>query len=289
MTAGALAAFAAAHPFQVALDDEGPAPVDDPLLRHYGGPLRVRRGARSLVANFVATADGIAAFGDGRGEGAVAVSLHDAADRFVMALLRSAADCVLIGASTLRDDAHHQWTPRTPLPELADELARHRQRLTGSDAPPLVAVVTASGRLPSDHPALVSPEADVLVITTREGASRLPALHPRVRVASPAATGPIPVEAILEELWQRRSETVLCEGGPRLFGQLAAQGAVDELFLTVSPQLGGRDGAEPRPGLVAGAAFSPAQAPRLALRSLRRSGDHLFIRYAVARRRPGAG
>lgn len=287
MTSGALAALAAAHPFEVALDDEGPAPEGSALLRHYGGPLRVRRGTHSVLVNFVSTADGVSAFGDGRGEGAVAVSLHSAADRFVMALLRCAADCVLIGASTLREDAHHQWTPRTPLPELAEELTEHRRRLTGSGEPPLVAVVTATGRLPSSHPALLRPEARVLVITTREAASRLPAMHPRVRVASPVAAGPIPPEAILEQLWTLQSETVLCEGGPHLFGQLLAAGLVDELFLTISPQLAGRGEHEPRPGPVAGAGFSPAQAPRLTLRSLRRSGDHLFVRYAVGRRQRG--
>ena len=33
---------------------------------------------------------------------------------------------------------------------------------------------------------------------------------------------------------------VLTEGGPRLLGQLAAGGLLDELFLTISPVLAGR-------------------------------------------------
>ena len=48
---------------------------------------------------------------------------------------------------------------------------------------------------------------------------------------------------------------VLCEGGPRLLGQLAAEGLLDELCLTVTPVLAG-------PGpirVVAGAPF-PARA-----------------------------
>ncbi len=173
MTAEALTRFAETDRFEVALDAEGPPP-DDPLLRLYGGPLRVRLGTPRLVANFVVTADGVTAFGEGGGEGAMAVSLHSPADRFLMALLRSAADCVLIGAGTLRDDPHHQWTPSTPMPDLAEELTAHRRRLTGADGPPPLAVVTGSGDLPAAHPALRHPEGDVLVITTEDGAAQLP-------------------------------------------------------------------------------------------------------------------
>jgi riboflavin biosynthesis pyrimidine reductase len=282
MTTEALDRFAATDGFEVALDDEGPPP-DDPLLRAYGGPLRVRRDVPRVVANLVATADGVAAFGDGRGEGAMAVSLHSPADRFVMALLRCAADCVLIGAGTLRDDPHHQWTPSTPFPELADELAAHRRRLTGSADPPPLAVVSGSGALPAAHPALSRPESDVLVVTTAAGASRLPSMHPMVRVAVAGEAGEIAPAAVIEAVRSRLAVgTILCEGGPRLFGRLLAAGLVDELFLTVSPQLAGR-ALDTRPGLVSGVAFAPGEAPRLSLRSLRRSGDHLFLRYGVTR------
>jgi riboflavin biosynthesis pyrimidine reductase len=281
VTEDTLARFAGEHPLGVAFDDEG-APPDDPLLRLYGGPLRVRRAIPRLVANFVATADGVTAFGEGRGEGAIAVSLHDATDRLVMALLRCAADCVLIGAGTLRDDPHHQWTATTPLPELGRELTAHRLRVAGASEPPALAVVSQSGALPASHPALSRPEADVLIITTREGAAHLPGVHPRVRVAVAGEGGQIPPAAIVAAARTHLGAvTILCEGGPRLFGQLLAAGLVDELFLTVSPQVAGRSGSEGRPGLVAGAAFAAGVAPRLRLRSLRWAGDHLFLRYGV--------
>jgi len=284
MTAEALTRFAETDGFEVALDEEG-SPPDDPLLRLYGGPLRVRRGTPRLVANFVATADGVTAFGEGGGEGAMAVSLHSPADRFLMALLRCAADCVLIGAGTLGDDPHHQWTPSTPMPDLAEELAVHRRRLTGADGPPPLAVVSGSGALPAAHPALRDPAGDVLVITTEDGAARLPVMHPRVRVAVAGEAGEIPAGAVVEAVRTHLTAiTILCEGGPLLFGQLLAGGWVDELFLTVAPQLAGRSGHAPRSGLVVGTAFAPEKAPRLGLRSLRRSGDHLFLRYAISRR-----
>jgi riboflavin biosynthesis pyrimidine reductase len=171
------------------------------------------------------------------------------------------------------------------MPDLAEELAVHRRRLTGADGPPPLAVVSGSGALPAAHPALRHPEGDVLVITTEDGATRLPVMHPRVRVVVAGEAGEIPAGAVVEAVRTHLAAvTILCEGGPRLFGQLLAGGWVDELFVTVAPQLAGRSGHAPRPGLVAGTAFAPKEAPRLGLRSLRRSGDHLFLRYAVARR-----
>ncbi len=283
MSREALEAFGAAHAFAVAFDDEG-TEADLPLLRLYGGPLAVRTGAPRILANFVSTADGVTSFGAGSGEGAAAVSLHSAADRFVMALLRGAADCVLIGASTLRDDAHHQWTPSSPLRELAEELAEHRRRLTGSSEPPPLAVVSGSGALPAEHPALRRPPADLLIVTTEEGATHLPTLNPRVSVAVAAPAGRIATEAIVASVRRHLgATTILCEGGPQLFGDLLRDGWVDELFVTVAPQIAGRSDTAPRPGLASGPAFSPEAAPRLHLRSLRTSGDHLFLRYAIGK------
>src|ERR1019366_5867070 len=220
----ALIRFAQAGGFEVALDEEGPPP-DDPLLRLYGGPLRVRLGTPRLVTNFVATADGVTAFGEGSGEGAMAVSLQSPADRFLMALLRCAADCVLIGAGTLRDDPHHQWTPSAPMPDLGEALPPPPRRPPGPAAPPPLAVVSGSGALPAAHPALRQPEGDVLVITTEEGAARLPVMHPRVRVAVAGKAGDIPAGAVVEAVRTHLAAiTILCEGGPLLFGQLLAAG-----------------------------------------------------------------
>lgn len=40
---------------------------------------------------------------------------------------------------------------------------------------------------------------------------------------------------------------VLCEGGPHLIGDLPDAGLLEELFLTVAPQVAGRDDRTPRP------------------------------------------
>jgi len=72
--------------------------------------------------------------------------------------------------------------------------------------------------------------------------------------------------------------TLLCEGGPRVYGSLLGAGLVDDEFLTLSPGVIGSEPGKRRPGLVEGRAFTPQNAPRSALVSLRRAGDHLFLR-----------
>ncbi len=83
----------------------------------------------------------------------------------------------------------------------------------------------------------------------------------------------------MELLRDRGFELVLTEGGPHLFGQLVGAHLVDELFLTLAPQIAGRSAETPRLGLVEGTAFTVDGAPWSQLVDLRRSGNHLFARY----------
>lgn len=76
---------------------------------------------------------------------------------------------------------------------------------------------------------------------------------------------------------------ILSEGGPTLFASLLASRLVDELFLTISPLLAGRD-VRPRLPLVRGVELLPHAAADLRLRSARRHEDHLFLRYSFAHR-----
>ena len=76
---------------------------------------------------------------------------------------------------------------------------------------------------------------------------------------------------------------VLAEGGPRLLGQLAAAGLIDELCVTISPVLAGGpagrivQGPAPAPGSPA-----PAGPSRLTLAHVLADGDYLFCRYRRA-------
>ena len=64
-----------------------------------------------------------------------------------------------------------------------------------------------------------------------------------------------------------------------MFGQFLAAEAVDELFLTVSPQIAGRKAAAIRPGLVQRVEFMPESAPWFQLLSVKQMGEHLYLRY----------
>ena len=78
----------------------------------------------------------------------------------------------------------------------------------------------------------------------------------------------------------RQCEVILVEGGPQLMGDFFAGRLLDELFLTLAPQIAGRDGQVERPGLVMGQRFAPEHPLWGTLVSVKRSESHLFLRYA---------
>lgn len=63
-------------------------------------------------------------------------------------------------------------------------------------------------------------------------------------------------------------------------GTFFAEQCLDELFLTLAPQVAGRDGSAERPGLVAGPRFAPEQPLWGTLAGVKPAGSHLFLRYA---------
>ena len=63
-------------------------------------------------------------------------------------------------------------------------------------------------------------------------------------------------------------------------GQLLAARLVDELFLTISPLVAGR-GLTERPSFAEGVELLPEMRVEGALLSLRRSDQHLFLRYEL--------
>jgi hypothetical protein len=65
-------------------------------------------------------------------------------------------------------------------------------------------------------------------------------------------------------------------------GDFFAERQLDELFLTLAPQVAGRDDANARPGLVAGKQFAPEGPVWGTLVGLKRGGSHLFLRYRFA-------
>jgi riboflavin biosynthesis pyrimidine reductase len=234
-----------------------------------------------LLANFVQTIDGVIAFGERGGWNAATVSMDAAIDRQIMALLRAHADAIVIGAGTFRIAHHHQWSPGGVAPDAAGDLDALRVLLRGpaAERAPLY-VVTASGRLDPTHVAFTAPETRIAVVTTAVGASRLEGTLPAtVEVLALEDDSQLDPVELVRLVTHRSGGLILCEGGPHLLGAFARAGLLDELFLTVAPQIAGRDEDLRRLGLVEGFAAAPDEALRMQLYSLRRAQDHLFLRY----------
>ncbi|MGH3197491.1 MAG: dihydrofolate reductase family protein [Streptosporangiaceae bacterium] len=247
------------------------------LAAAYGGDLGFPQPC--LYANFVASVDGVTALGPEHPSSGSAISGHNPADRFVMGLLRACADVVLIGAGTLRATPGHLWIPGHVYPAAADGYAALRRRL-GRASDPRLAVVTARGDLPAGHPAL---RAGAFIVTTTAGARRLHGRLPSACTILNLGDGPaLPLADVLGTIRARAGNAVLSEGGPRLLGQLVAEGLLDELFLTVSPVLAGRADT-PRPGLVAAQELLPSRPELAELISVRQHESYLFLRYRLHR------
>jgi riboflavin biosynthesis pyrimidine reductase len=260
----------------------GEVPEDLPaaLLEPYGGGLGL--SASSVYSNFVASVDGIVAIGDVPASSMV-IGGRDEGDRFVMALLRAAADVVLVGAETFREH-RGPWAARATSAGAADAFAELR-RDEGRAEDPVLAVVTASGRI---EPKWGKARQETLALTTRGGAKALERSSGGVSDVVVVGDGEILDGAeIVGALRQRGFERILTEGGPRLMAQLLEARAVDELFLSVSPVLAG--GGQPpgeRSTLSPRLELLPDRRVPGSLRSVKRRNSYLFLRYGLGPERP---
>jgi riboflavin biosynthesis pyrimidine reductase len=254
------------------------------LGARYGAPLSIplRADRPTIVANFVSTLDGVVALDRIGGSGGREISGGFEPDRFVMGLLRATSDAVLVGAGTVRASRTNGWTPSDVHPASASAFAAWRRELGLVAAAPTTVIVTASGALEARHiPS--DPATPVILATTGSGARRLRSqpLAPHVEIAALSDGDSIPIGRLVALLDQCGFRLVVSEGGPSLFGELLAARVVDEVFLTVAPQLAGRSMASERLGLVEHVALTPA-APWGRLQSVMRCNDHLFLRYLLS-------
>jgi len=179
-------------------------------------------------ANFVASIDGAVAV-----EGQSA-RLSGPADRLVFTVLRSLADVVVAGASTVRAERYRQAQP-------GELLQRIR---SGRPPAPPIAVVTRrveldlSDRLFSQRP----DRARTIVLTTElAGEERLKEAA-RVADVVVAGTHTVSAQAMLDALAARGHRKILVEGGTMLLGQLVEEQVLEELCLTISPVIEGGHG-----------------------------------------------
>jgi riboflavin biosynthesis pyrimidine reductase len=261
--------------------DDLPLPIE--LARLYGSLRFPPHSQRPyVIGNFVSTLDGVVSLEVAGHAGGGDISGFNPHDQLVMGLLRSIADAVIVGAGTLRASPQILWIAEQTYRPLAEVYRSFRAAL-GKSKPPLNVIVTARGEIDLDLPVFQSGLVPVLIVTTTEGARQIRSQHPSSAIPIEAidTAGSLSVRSILEAVGRVRScEVILTEGGPRLMGDFLAEKQLDELFLTLAPQIAGRDDVTVRPGLVAGKIFAPYQAMWGTLSGIKQGGSHLFLRYS---------
>lgn len=259
-------------------------PLPDALASLYG-PLRfatrTAAGPR-VIGNFVSTLDGVVSLKEpGKATGGP-ISGDDPSDLMLMGLLRACADVVLEGAGTLRQAPGSLLSAQDVCPAYADAYLELRARLH-RPATPIACIVSESGELDLGLRLFASGEMPVVVLTRAAGAGRLrkQPLPAGVEIKTLPGDGPLRAREMIDAL-ALDDGLVLVEGGPRLMNAFVAAHCLDELFLTVAPQIAGRDDVVVRPGFVAGQAFAPADPRWGELLGVMRAGSHLFLRYGFA-------
>jgi riboflavin biosynthesis pyrimidine reductase len=261
-----------------------PLPLPPGLLRLYGAlRLPVPRSGLTVFSNFVSTLDGVVSLQVKGHSGGGDISGFSGEDRMVMGLLRAAADAVVIGAGTLAADPEHLWTPEAICPELAGDY----HRLADAMAKPRAAlnvIVSAAGTVNLRLPVFASGKVAAMIITTLQGAARLQSLGVPASVRIQAIrrpSGKIPAADILRVVSRAiAGKRILVEGGPRLLATFYKERLIDEQFLSLAPQLAGREIGDARMGLVMGETFAPRAPLWGRLADARQGSRLLFLRYS---------
>lgn len=212
------------------------------------------------VVNFVASADGRAAF-KGRSN-----ALGDHADKELFLGLREHVDAVFAGTKTLSAERYGRL--------ITSPERRQRRTQAGRAPEPLACVVTRTGEVPADIPLFAEPDARIVVFSPVEPELSGCSAQIEQVLIDP---GELTLTTVLRRL---RADfgvrSLLCEGGPTVFGSLLVERLVDELFLTLAPKLTGGGSA---PAISNGPEL-PELTPLELIWALEHM-DSLFLRYAV--------
>ncbi|MFF7634356.1 dihydrofolate reductase family protein [Kitasatospora sp. NPDC008050] len=229
------------------------------LAEVYAYPDSVWAGRPWLRANMVGSLDGAARLA-GLSEG-----LSSEADKRIFGVLRALCDVVIVGAETVRAEGYRPARAR------ADFAAA---RAAAGQAPaPVIAVVSRSLALDLSAPLFTEPLVRTVVIAPVDAPAEARAAVAEVADLITVGHGAVDLVAARAALTARGWTRQLTEGGPRLLGQLAAAGLLDELCLSLAPLL--TAGEAPR--IMHGAEMADAQQMRLV--SLIEQKGFLFTRY----------
>ncbi len=197
------------------------------------------------------------------------------------------ADAVLGGAGILRDNPAATWYPRDK--DLQGLLTKGNRK-------PVRAVVTGRGEVDLKHP-VFNPKKDEwqpVIFTTKKGEEKLKNQAKRLQTQGHNPLQPTETYAIGDTsvdlakavgILRKDYKTKLLDiqGGPILAGGAVNAMLVDEVRLTVSPQIMGDLNSEGtrRPSFVASIHFGIEDSPLAELEAIGVSGSHIFLRYLM--------
>ncbi len=264
-----------------------------PLPRHikerygpFGFPAPADARRPYISSNFVMGLDGRASFRELKGRVDGKTVSRSSEDRWLMDFLRAHHDGQLIGANTLRDEPNpegHGWDYGID----DEELRIYRQETLGLGKQ-RVLVLSGSGNIDVTLRLFSSPRVEPWIITAREGYKNLRSqlkrlgLEGTIKIISVGEGTQVDLATATQLLRQEHGiRTLLCEGGPTLYGEFLKNQLIDEDFRTMSLQVLG-ESTEPgidRPTAYGHVSYTPELAPWFRLISLHYAlPHHAFFR-----------
>jgi len=271
-----------------ASEDTFPLPRD--IRERYGpfgfpAPADARRPY--ISSNFVMGLDGRASFREMKGRNDGQTVSRSREDHWLMDFLRAHHDGQLIGASTLREELNPEgrgWDYG-----IDDEELRMYRRDTLGLGSQKVLLLSGSGNIDLTFRIFNSPRVEPWIITARDGQKNLFSQLKRlgradkIKILSVGEGTEVDLVAAVTLLRKEHGiRTLLCEGGPTLYGEFLEKQLIDEDFRTMSLQVLGestKPGIE-RPTAYGHVSYTPETAPWFRLISLHYAlPHHAFFRF----------
>ena len=197
-------------------------------------------------------------------------------DRHLMDRIRSEADAILMGGSTLRVD-HPSLCVRNR------SLVRRRVD-RGQPPQPLGIVVSRSLRIPFRGKFYEEAPGNRIVVTVRTSPTHRRKKIPGTAELWIAGARDLNPESLVRRLRKRGVRRLLLEGGGQIHFAFLVRDLVDEIYLTICPVVIGGENA---PTPVDGRGFLTRTSRPAALLSSRRVGQELFLHYRLRNRSRG--